>query len=78
MREKEPSTGIIFVRHGQTDFPTDRIYRDDVEDPALNEAGVAGEVCRALVTGAADCGHLCQPKRPYSHDGPGNLVARGC
>ncbi len=41
MREKEPSTGIIFVRHGQTDFPTDRIYRDDVEDPALNEAGVA-------------------------------------
>ena len=40
MREKEPSTAIIFVRHGNTDFPKDRLYCDDVEDPSLNEEGV--------------------------------------
>ena len=39
MREKEQSTRIIYVRHGQTDFPVNRIYCDDVEDPALNAAG---------------------------------------
>ena len=39
MREKERSTRIIYVRHGQTDFPANRIYCDDVEDPALNPAG---------------------------------------
>ncbi|HKJ23052.1 MAG TPA: histidine phosphatase family protein [Gammaproteobacteria bacterium] len=39
MREKEPSTRVIFVRHGMTDFPKDRIYCDDREDPVLNEQG---------------------------------------
>lgn len=41
MREKEIATSILFVRHGQTDFPLDRIYCDDTEDPALNQNGVA-------------------------------------
>ena len=40
MRSKEDSTNIIFVRHGQTDFPLDRIYCDDKEDPALNRQGL--------------------------------------
>ena len=39
MREKEPSTQIIFCRHGQTDFPLDRIYCDGREDPSLNSNG---------------------------------------
>ncbi len=39
MREKEPATRIIFVRHGMTDFPKDRIYCDEREDPPLNDAG---------------------------------------
>ena len=39
MREKEKSTKIIFVRHGKTDFPEDRIYCDRDEDPALSELG---------------------------------------
>jgi probable phosphoglycerate mutase len=41
MREKEASTRIIYVRHGQTDFPLDRIYCDDRESPELNAAGLA-------------------------------------
>ncbi|MDX1811687.1 MAG: histidine phosphatase family protein [Gammaproteobacteria bacterium] len=40
MRNKEKSTNIYFVRHGQTDFPTDRIYCDDREDPELNKNGL--------------------------------------
>lgn len=40
MRSKEPSTRIIYVRHGKTDFPLDRIYCDDKEDPALNADGI--------------------------------------
>ena len=39
MRQKEPATKLIFIRHGQTDFPTDRIYCDNIEDPALNQQG---------------------------------------
>ncbi len=39
MREKELATKVIFVRHGQTDFPLDRIYCDDREDPELNQSG---------------------------------------
>ncbi len=39
MREKEPSTRIIYIRHGKTDFPLDRIYCDDKEDPELNSTG---------------------------------------
>ncbi len=41
MREKEPTTCVIYVRHGKTDFPTDRIYCDDREDPPLNAVGIA-------------------------------------
>jgi len=40
MREKEPSTKIIFIRHGITDFPKDRLYCDDIEDPSLNKQGL--------------------------------------
>ncbi|MBI3773679.1 MAG: histidine phosphatase family protein [Gammaproteobacteria bacterium] len=39
MREKEPSTRILYVRHGETDFPLDRIYCDSIEDPPLNARG---------------------------------------
>jgi len=40
MREKEQNTRIIFVRHGETDFPLDRLYCDDKESPPLNAAGL--------------------------------------
>jgi len=40
MRTKEKSTNIVFLRHGQTDFPTNRIYCDDIIDPELNENGL--------------------------------------
>ena len=40
MREKEKSTRVIYVRHGKADFPYDRLYCDDREDPALAEEGV--------------------------------------
>ncbi len=40
MREKELTTRVIFVRHGKTDFPTDRIYCDGREDPPLNAVGL--------------------------------------
>lgn len=40
MREKELTTRVIYVRHGKTDFPTDRIYCDDREDPPLNAEGL--------------------------------------
>ncbi len=52
MREKEPSTRIVFVRHGSTDFPQDRIYCDDREDPALNAAGRAQADDAAALLGA--------------------------
>lgn len=39
MREKEKSTGVIFVRHGKPDFPHDRLYCDEREDPVLTEDG---------------------------------------
>lgn len=39
MREKERSTQILFIRHGKTDFPLDRIYCDDREDPPLSAEG---------------------------------------
>ncbi len=38
MRVKEPSTTIIFVRHGATDYPEDKIYSED-DGPSINEAG---------------------------------------
>jgi len=40
MRTKEKSADIVFLRHGQTDYPTNRIYCDDVIDPELNETGL--------------------------------------
>ncbi|MEK6750271.1 MAG: histidine phosphatase family protein [Pseudomonadota bacterium] len=40
LRTKEPSTQIYFVRHGKTDYPSNRIYCDDQENPVLNEEGV--------------------------------------
>lgn len=50
MREKEPATRIVFVRHGSTDFPRDRIYCDDREDPPLNAQGqVQAEEAAALL-----------------------------
>lgn len=39
MREKESATRIIYVRHGLTGFPSNRIYCDDREDPGLNSEG---------------------------------------
>lgn len=39
MREKEKTTGVIFVRHGEADFPGKRLYCDDREDPGLTERG---------------------------------------
>lgn len=39
MRQKEPSTTLIYIRHGHTDFPTDRIYCDSREDPPLSDKG---------------------------------------
>lgn len=41
MREKDAATTIIFLRHGMTDFPHDRIYCDSREDPPLNSQGLA-------------------------------------
>ncbi len=38
MRVKEPSTTIIFIRHGSTDFPEDRVYKGD-NGPDLNTEG---------------------------------------
>ena len=48
MRNKEKSTNIYFVRHGQTDFPLDRIYCDDREDPGLNTNGLFQAKCAAV------------------------------
>lgn len=41
MREKDQRTGVIFVRHGKVDFPHDRLYCDDREDPELTSDGQA-------------------------------------
>lgn len=41
MREKEKATRVILVRHGETDFPQNRIYCDSKEDPALSSSGQA-------------------------------------
>ncbi|MBK8163700.1 MAG: histidine phosphatase family protein [Gammaproteobacteria bacterium] len=41
MREKEKATSIIYVRHGQADFPHDRLYCDEREDPSLTAEGLA-------------------------------------
>ena len=38
MRVKEPSTTIIFIRHGSTDYREDRIYKE-TDEPELNEEG---------------------------------------
>ncbi|HFD92796.1 MAG TPA: histidine phosphatase family protein [Gammaproteobacteria bacterium] len=56
MREKEKSTRVIYVRHGQADFPHDRLYCDDREDPGLTAAGLeqARYAARMLATEAVD------------------------
>lgn len=41
MREKEEVTRIIYIRHGSTDFPENRIYCDEIENPPLNSKGMA-------------------------------------
>jgi len=38
MRVKEPATTIIFVRHGATDYPEDKIYSEN-DGPSINKAG---------------------------------------
>lgn len=48
MREKEQSTRIIFVRHGETDFPLDRLYCDDKESPPLNATGMVQAEAAAM------------------------------
>ncbi len=40
MREKEPHTTLLFVRHGQPDYPEDRIYAR-ADDPGLTHVGEA-------------------------------------
>ncbi|MDH5547327.1 MAG: histidine phosphatase family protein [Gammaproteobacteria bacterium] len=54
MREKEKSTTIYFIRHGQPKFPTDRIYCDDLEDPDLT--GQGKEQARSVVKILANSG----------------------
>jgi len=48
MRSKEKSTNVYFLRHGQTDFPLDRIYCDEREDPSLNSNGIYQAKCAAI------------------------------
>ncbi|VAW86654.1 hypothetical protein MNBD_GAMMA16-2169 [hydrothermal vent metagenome] len=62
MREKEPSTSVLFIRHGKTDFPLDRIYCDDREDPELNEEGEAQALSTAkLLENVAIDALYCSP-----------------
>lgn len=54
MRSKDAEARIIYVRHGETDFPRDRIYCDDREDPPLNATGCAQAL--AVAQQLAGCG----------------------
>lgn len=54
MREKELSTQVLFIRHGKTDFPLDRIYCDDREDPPLCPEGEAQAAATASYLAGAD------------------------
>ncbi len=56
MREKEQGTRVIYVRHGQADFPHDRLYCDEREDPGLTENGLrqARHAARMLAGEAVD------------------------
>jgi len=51
MREKEKSTRVIFVRHGKPDFPYDRLYCDEREDPVLTEEGKLQAQAAAVMLG---------------------------
>lgn len=51
MREKEPHTTLLFVRHGQPDYPEDRLYAR-ADDPGLTPAGM--EQARALAAWAKE------------------------
>jgi broad specificity phosphatase PhoE len=54
MREKEKHTRIIYVRHGKPDFPHDRLYCDEREDPLLTDEGVRqAEAAAELLKGEA-------------------------
>ncbi len=56
MREKVKNTTVILVRHGQADFPHDRLYCDDREDPGLSTQGraQADEAGRMLASETID------------------------
>jgi len=50
MRSKEKSTTVYYVRHGEVDFPSKRLYCDEREDPALTATGhQQAEAAAALV-----------------------------
>ncbi len=52
MREKEQTTRVVYVRHGQADFPHDRLYCDAREDPPLTPEGERqAEEAAALLRG---------------------------
>ncbi|NOY73701.1 MAG: histidine phosphatase family protein [Gammaproteobacteria bacterium] len=62
MREKEPSASVLLIRHGKTDFPLDRIYCDDREDPGLNDEGeVQAQGAAKLLKGIAIDALYCSP-----------------
>jgi len=62
MREKELSTSVLFIRHGKTNFPLDRIYCDDREDPVLNDEGEAQALSTAkLLKNIAIDALYCSP-----------------
>ncbi len=62
MREKEPSASVLLIRHGKTDFPLDRIYCDDREDPGLNDEGeMQAQGAAKLLKGIAIDALYCSP-----------------
>jgi broad specificity phosphatase PhoE len=59
MRAKEKSTRVIFVRHGETNFPTDRIYCDNLEDPPLSDIGLDQARATAKILSHANVAAIC-------------------
>lgn len=64
MREKEQATTVILIRHGETDYPDDRIYREG-DGPLLNEAGTAqaGRIAQFVAQRPADALYVSSSKR---------------
>lgn len=58
MRYKEKSTNIYFLRHGQTDYPLNRIYCDDIESPSLNHEGVYQAKAAAIALKSSGISHI--------------------